>query len=299
MVKVDNLAAVNIPKENQDFLGNLIWYSVGKNLIKVEDLKKHLTNSGLGDEWMPNRIRSSDAFRRATKEVERQRPTSQPNVYENVLVREVYSNKKEIQRNLVIETVDQQGKSLSYATKSAVINLDKSNDAITFTTGQAAIKEICVEAEQKFNLYKHHYSSQQLRVMVSKILGALAPTPLRKSGGVWFVPAAKDKELNQFVHFVNQLANSEVYKVPVINSNDNKSMVTKKIHEHFDALLHDCQNKDNLSKADVKMLINEANRYIADYRNYKNIVTNENEALEKIIMEVRKEVSNNLMDIND
>ncbi|WP_193065146.1 DUF6744 family protein [Oceanobacillus oncorhynchi] len=298
MVNVDNLAAVSNPQGVQDFLGHLIWYSVGKNLIKVEDLQKHLSNAGLGNEWMPNKIRSSDAFRRATKEVERRRPTSQPNIYENILVREVYSNSKEIQRNLVIETVDQQGKSLSYATQSAVINLDKRNDSITFTADSDSIKEICNEAEKKFNLYKNHYSSQQLRVMVGKILASLAPTPLRRSGGVWFVPEVKDKELHQFVHFVSRLENSEAYKVPVINTNDNKQMVTKKMFEHFESLLHDCHNKTNLSKGDIKTLINEANKYIADYRNYKHIVTTENDAMENIIMDVRKEVANIMMDIN-
>ncbi|WP_040980604.1 MULTISPECIES: DUF6744 family protein [Oceanobacillus] len=299
MVNIDNLAAMNNLNKNKSFLGHLIWYSVGKNLIKVEDLENYLINAGLGKEWMPKKIRSSDAFRRATKEVERKRPTSQPTVYENVLVREVYSNQKEIQRNVVIETVDQQGKSLTYATQSAVINLDKRNDSITFTADNDTIKEICGEAETKFTLYKNHYSAQQLRVMVGKILGLLAPTPLRKSGGVWFVPTAKDRELNQFFNFINTLENSEAYKVPVINTNDNKNMVTKKIYEHFQSLLHDCQNKPNLSKAEIKSLINEANRYIADYRNYKTIVSNENEALERVIMDVRKEVSAILMDIND
>lgn len=295
MVNVQNLAVVS--QDQEDFLGHLAWYSVGKQLIKTNELKQRLLNSGLEAEWLPNPIRATDAFRRATKEVEQRKATSRPNVFENILVREVFSDKQAVQRNLVVETVDQNGKRLSYNSKAGVITLDKRNNAVTFLSDDTSINEVCVQIEQKFNIYKDHYSAQQLRVMVNKIMQSLAPTPVRKNGGIYFIPATKSIRLKQLIQFLSFLDNSEGYKVPVIDSTDNRVMVSKKIYDHFDSILYDCRNKTSLTKGEVKALIDEANKVIKDYRNYKTIVTEETEHIEQVIMNVRHEVSQMVADV--
>src|SRR5690625_297609 len=295
MVNVQNLAVVS--QDQEDFLGHLAWYSVGKQLIKTNELKQRLLNSGLEAEWLPNPIRATDAFRRATKEVEQRKATSRPNVFENILVREVFSDKQAVQRNLVVETVDQNGKRLSYNSKAGVITLDKKNNSVTFLSDDTSINEVCVQIEQKFNIYKDHYSAQQLRVMVNKIMQSLAPTPVRKNGGIYFIPATKSIRLKQLIQFLSFLDNSEGYKVPVIDSTDNRVMVSKKIYDHFDSILYDCRNKTRLTKGEVKALIDEANKVIKDYRNYKTIVTEETEHIEQVIMNVRYEVTQMVADV--
>jgi len=295
MVNVQNLAVVS--QDQEDFLGHLAWYSVGKQLIKTNELKQRLLNSGLEAEWLPNPIRATDAFRRATKEVEQRKATSRPNVFENILVREVFSDKQAVQRNLVVETVDQNGKRLSYNSKAGVITLDKKNNSVTFLSDDTSINEVCVQIEQKFNIYKDHYSAQQLRVMVNKIMQSLAPTPVRKNGGIYFIPATKSIRLKQLIQFLSFLDNSEGYKVPVIDSTDNRVMVSKKIYDHFDSILYDYRNKTRLTKGEVKALIDEANKVIKDYRNYKTIVTEETEHIEQVIMNVRHEVTQMVADV--
>ena len=289
MIELENLTAVS--NTQQDFLGHLMWFSVGKQLIKTDELENKLNNAGLDSIWMPNPIRSTDAFRRATKEMEQRKATSQPNVFQNVLMREVYADKEAVQRNIVVETVDQNGKRLSYSPQSAVITLDKNKDHVTFVTEDAMIEEICQEAEHKFNLYKNHYSAQQLRVMVNKNLQSLAPTPVRKNGGIYFVPAPKSPDLLKLVQFISSLDDSEGYKVPVIDSADNRTMVNEKLTEHFDSILDDCRQRGNLKKGEMKMLVGEANRVIKDYRNYKSIVTEEAQQMEQKIMQIRSEVT--------
>src|SRR5699024_4012933 len=284
MVNVQNLAVVS--QDQEDFLGHLAWYSVGKQLIKTNELKQRLLNSGLEAEWLPNPIRAPDAFRRATKEVEQRKANSRPNVFENILVREVFSDKQAVQRNLVVETVDQNGKRLSYNSKAGVITLDKKNNSVTFLSDDTSINEVCVQIEQKFNDYKDHYSAQQLRVMVNKIKQSLAPTPVRKNGGIYFIPATKSIRLKQLIQFLSFLDNSEGYKVPVIDSTDNRVMVSKKIYDHFDSILYDCRNKTRLTKGVIK-----------DYRNYKTIVTEETEHIEQVIMNVRHEVTQMVADV--
>src|SRR5699024_7504379 len=115
--------------------------------------------------------------------------TSRPNVFANILVRQVFSYKQVVQRNFVVVAVDQNRKRLSYNSKAGVIKLDKKNNSVTFLSNDTSINEVCIQIEQKFNIYKDHYSAQQLRVMVNKIMQSLAPTPVRKNGGIYFIPA--------------------------------------------------------------------------------------------------------------
>ncbi|WP_193065141.1 DUF6744 family protein [Oceanobacillus oncorhynchi] len=297
MVNIKNLTVIN--NEHEPFLGYLTWYSIGKQLINVTELEDKLVSVGLEKEWMPNRIRSSDAFRRATKELEQRTSNPRMDVYQNILVREVYRTNKEVQRNLVVETVDRNGKRLSYDSKGAVILLDKKNHTISFTAFSPMTNELCLQTEKKFNLYRNHFSSQQLRVMVQKIIQSLAPTPVRNSGGIWFVPFTKRKELTRLINFINSLDNSEGYQVPVINSNDNRKMVRTKLNDYFLSILEEYRNKTNLRKGEMKELISQTKKCIEDYQYYNNIATDRTKQVEQIIIALQKEVSNILSDINE
>lgn len=176
---LENLTAVQ--NENlKGILGHLKWFNIGKQLIKTNDLRLRLVQSGLDESWMPNAIRPADTFRRATKEIETRKATSKTGVFEKYLIQEVFSDKDYVQRNIVVESVNQAGKRLDYNSKAGVIRLeDKKNEPITLISENETAKELCLEAEQKFNIYKDNYSAQQLRVMVNKILQSLAPTPVR------------------------------------------------------------------------------------------------------------------------
>ena len=171
-INLDNMTAVQ-NKQQDGILGHLMWFSVGKQLIKMDDLERALVQSGLPVEWMPNAIRPADAFRRSTKEIETRKSTRHAGVFENFLIREVFSDKSHVQRNIVVETVDQAGKRLDYNSKAGVITLDKHNGSLTFITENEIAKELCFEPERNFNIYKSRYSAQQVRGMVNKILQSL------------------------------------------------------------------------------------------------------------------------------
>ncbi|KRG13925.1 hypothetical protein ACA30_13440 [Virgibacillus soli] len=274
----------------EQILGHLMWFSVGKQLVKSSDLLTTLQQAGLEESWMPNPIRSTDAFRRATKEVETKKATGQANVFENYLIREVFADREQVQRNLVVETVDQSGKRLNYDSQAGIITLNKKNDSLTFVTSDNTAKELCEEVEIKFNVYKEHYSAQQVRVMVSKILQSLAPTPVRPNGGIYFVPDSHTEGLNKLVNFTSALENSEGFKIPVVNTYDNQQMVNKKLNEHLESILKECQSSEHLRKSQVKDLVNHANAVIKDYKNYKNIVQNESDYFEDKILLIKSEV---------
>ncbi|MBO8172259.1 MAG: hypothetical protein H0Z33_10245 [Bacillaceae bacterium] len=147
-----------------------------------------LVNSGLDEGWMPNEIRSSDAFRRATKSIQTRKATAQSNIFENYPVREVYSDKVMIQRNIVCEVVDQKGKRLDDDGQAAIMILDKTTDTVNIKGSS----KVAQEAKKLFHIYKNHYSAQT-------------------------------DQLTKY--FMNSLEKGESLKVPLVNSQDNRQMV--------------------------------------------------------------------------
>lgn len=290
-IDLNNVTAIENVKGDEPILGHLMWFSVGKQLVKADDLQAALTAAGIDQAFMPNPIRSSDAFRRATKEIEVKKGTAQTNVFKNYLIREVFADKDMIQRNIVVETVDQSGKRLDYESNAGIITLDKKNNSLTFITSDPVTEDLCKMAEEKFNIYKEYYSAQQVRVMVSKILNSLAPTPVRPNGGVYFVPNAYTEGLTKLVNFTSSLENSEGFKVPIVNTYDNVQMVSQKLSDHFDTLLAECKGSGSLRKSQVKDLINHANGIIKDYKDYRNIVQSEASFFEEKILLLKKEVA--------
>jgi len=291
-VALENVAAVQ--KEEQGVIGHLTWYSVSEHLISRDDLRKKLLDAGLDEGWMPNEIRVSDAFRRATKDVEiRKNPTSQANVFENFLVREVYSDQKMVQRNIVRETVDQKGKRLSYDGQAAILILDKETKGIGIVSQNAKAGELAREADKLFRIYCSNYSAQTLRVMIMNILKSMSPTPVRPNGGVYFVPSAHSDQLSRLCKFVGSLEKGEMYKVPLINTDDNQKMLRNKLEDHFRNIIQECDEALNgeLKKGQVKVLLEEAKRVVSDFGHYKAIVTQDVEKLEEYIDQLRERIA--------
>lgn len=291
-IDIQNVVAVR-NEQQEGIIGHLMWYSVGGQLIRWDELEKKLLAAGLDKGWMPNPIRPPDAFRRATSEIQTRKATAQADVYENYLVREVYSDKDMVQRNIVVETVDQRGKRLDYNSRAAVLTLDKKTQNISIVSSYPPAEELAREAERKFYLYRDHYSSQHIRVMLANILKSLAPTPVRPSGGVYFVPSVHTEGLTKLCRFASSLENSEAFKVPLVNTLDNRQMVTQKLKEHFERILGECRSAEtgHLKKGQVKELIEEARRVIGQYKDYRILVTEDFKTMEAYIAKIRAQMA--------
>ena len=82
-MNLENLIATTQPTAG--YLAYIFWYSIGGGVkIEREELKKKLIENNLEEDWLPNKIRAVDAFRKATKDIERKRVTSDPKIFENM-----------------------------------------------------------------------------------------------------------------------------------------------------------------------------------------------------------------------
>lgn len=277
--------------EGNSLLGFVFWYSVTSEaeVTRVE-LENQFKELDIDEAWLPNPIRPSDAFRRATKEIQRRKvQTSDPGKFQNFLVREVFSDNTAIQRNIVIETVDQSGKRLNYDAKAAVMTLTKDNNDFSISSEHNTARELANEAKQRFKKYIDYYSAQQIRIMINKYLSSLAPTPVRRNGGIYFIPKSFSKELNKLLLLCDFLQ-SEGVSIPLQDTSDNKNMVLSKLEYEIKDVLERCQElstQDNLKKQLYKDGIEEARRIANIYKEYKENLSIDVEKLENMLNELR------------
>lgn len=283
-----DLAAVSQPQT--DIIGHLTWYGISEMLITRDELRGKLTAVGL-DGFMPHEIRLPDAFRRATSDKHRKKVSDE--VYENYLFREVSSDRQMIQRNIIVETVDGRGKRLNYDPIAATLVLDKLNATITISHTNVLAGQLALEAKSKFDIYRENYGSTTLRTVAMNIVKSMAPTPVRPSGGVYFIPERYTGRLDNLLQFLRSLDKAEGEKVPLINTRDMKGMITRKLHDHLRSTLNACEHgaASNLPKGQVKEILDEARRVVEDYKQYVSIVSGDMQEMEGLVVSIREKVA--------
>jgi hypothetical protein len=287
MAMLENMVAVQ--NEGGAYIGHLFWYSIMDCLYSRQKLETELKAAGLSIDFMPNEIRPVDAFRRATKEVETRRNLGN-GVVENYMVRDVYSDSHVTVRHIVLETADSHGKELSYNQKEAVLTLDRKTGDISFQAAPGLAEDLCKEVMRLYDSFKTHHNGQAVRGMVQSILRTLSPTPVRPSGGVYFVPSAHSEELAKLVRFCSSFAKGEGFKVPMVETQESIEMVATKVADHLDGILGQCRNAladGTLTKPKLAEMLNEAKGIVSGYKDYESILVKQKEEMEARIQLVR------------
>lgn len=277
-------AASQTPQDGGE-IGHIFFFTVGEDLYPTQSLEKALVNCGLSLEYMPKKIRSADAFRRATKEIETRRPVSS-GVAENYIVRDVYSDINTVVRHIVKETVNSRGKRLDYDAQAAVLTLDKTKEEISIQAADPRAAQLAEEAKRLYSVFKNSYNGQAVRYMVHGILKTLAPTPLRPSGGIYFVPASSKEDLDKLVSFCSSFPKAEGYKIPVVDSSENAGMVTKKLKEHLQSSLRECKNaleSTDLPKSRAKQILDDIRHVIKGYERYSSIIKKQKDEFDALV----------------
>src|SRR5699024_5336634 len=231
---------VGVNEDNK--LGYLFWFSIGSTLINRDDLYDKLVKSGLGSDWMPNDIKYTDAFRRATSEVQGKRKSKYGESYFNLLVREVQFNQTTVQRNIVLETINRKKRELNYANGVGVVKLDRQKGKMTSETNDPIVEAVSEEIEEKNKLYSNNYRPEAIRALIPKVLKLIAPLPMRNSGGIYFIPTHLSEGTRELVDFINSLEDSEAYLVPISHKDKNTNMVAQRLSKYINGLLDQAED---------------------------------------------------------
>ncbi|MBY9079525.1 hypothetical protein KIH86_27470 [Paenibacillus sp. HN-1] len=288
-----------VKADNENVIGHLTWHSLSEMLITPNELKDKLVLSGLGEGWMPHEIRLPDAFRRATSDKYKQEVA--PGVYENYMYREVASTNEFVQRNLVCETKDTKGRRLDYHSDAGSVVLDRKTGKVDTGFVTATAQQLVSSAAQRFEIYRQNYGATTLRTLVSNILKSMSPTPVRPSGGIYFVPKQFDSQLQSLVQFVTSLEKGEAEKIPLIDTKDMKNMITRKLHQHLQDTLRACEGgiADGMKKNELKAILYDAKRVVADFKQYESIITGDLKDMEHCVSMIREKVTTALRNMED
>lgn len=283
--------AVAVPSGQGNAIGFLTWSSLSSMLITPDELKQKLVDSGLGAGWMPKDIRLPDAFRRATSEKFRREMS--PGVYENYMFREVASTSAFVQRNLVCETKDTKGRRLNYIPDAGALVLDRKVGKVETSYVSAMAQQLVDNAAIQFEIYRNNYGSTTLRTLITSVLKSMSPTPVRPSGGVYFIPEQFEGNLDALIRFVTSLEKGEAEKVPVMNTMDMKNMVTRKLLDHLRGTLAACENgvANQLKKNELKAILEDAKSVVSNYKDYEAIVTGDLQEMEAYVGLIREKIA--------
>lgn len=292
-----DVAAVQSNQGN--IIGHLTWSSLSEMLITPDELKQKLIDSGLGEGWMPKDIRLPDAFRRATSEKYKREVS--PGVYENYMFREVASTSAFVQRNLVCETKDTNGRRLDYMPDAGALVLDRKAGKVEFSYISAMAQQLANNAAVKFDIYRNNYGSTTLRTVITNVLKSMSPTPVRPTGGVYFVPQKFDGQLQSLVQFIISLEKGEAEKVPLMDTSDMKNMVTRKLRDHLESTLQACENgiANQLKKSQLKDILEDARGVVSDFKEYESIISGDLKDMENYVTLIRFKVAEALKNMAD
>lgn len=290
---------VAVPSSQGNAIGFLTWNSLSNMLITPDELKQKLVDSGLGAGWMPKDIRLPDAFRRATSEKFKREVS--PGVYENYMFREVASTRSFAQRNLVCETKDTKGRRLNYVPDAGALVLDRKTEKVETSFVSSMAQQLVNNAALQFDIYRNNYGSTTLRTLITSVLKSMSPTPVRPSGGVYFIPAQFEGNLDALVQFVVSLEKGEAEKVPVMNTMDMKNMVTRKLLDHLRGTLAACENgvANQLKKNELKAILEDAKVIVSNVKDYEAIVTGDLQEMEAYVALIREKVASALTNMAD
>lgn len=279
MFNVANAIAA-VPREEQvPLIGHLVWYTISECLINRDDLRQHLRVAGLDERHMPPEIRPSDAFRKATKMLEQKLSSRNENAGRcNFLVRETAATKDEIERRLVVETVDAKNRQLNYDAAAAVMTLDKKTGSFSFYAAETEFEGFCSQAAAEFEVLKTHHDSRAIRSMIYSALSGMAPVIVRPSGGVYFVPVQFQDELKKLVEFIRLLGqNSEGWMMPVMDQADMRDMVRLKVKEHLEGQVSLMARtiKESHGKGDILAALEQGKSSLKSFSEYQKALNEE------------------------
>ena len=190
-------------------LGSLIWWSLNGNRIGHDQLEHLAAQHHLHARYLPNPIKPTQAFRRAWRHTASKLANGQ-------MLRPIADTADEVVLGLVQERPDEATRDLDHDVL-ARITFDKTPATIR------ADRETIV-AESVRQMYRHHlaHTTSDIRSILTSFLSESAVS-LREHGGVYFVPADRQRTLDAVCAVVEAAGNNRTFQLPIVDTPEGKA----------------------------------------------------------------------------
>ena len=131
-------------------LGHVAWYTITKPRLTHDQIMSLVTDLGLDANIIPKPPRAGDAFKRACRYSERNGlPVPYSDNTANFMIRAVAQTITEVERHLMLEIVDPNGRRLEYH-KAAELQFDRGTSVLS-VSAKAISKDMDELTQEKYN----------------------------------------------------------------------------------------------------------------------------------------------------
>lgn len=247
--------------DRQTWLGLLAWHSVSESTVEHAEVVRQLFSAGL-EQFTPAAPRDDDVFRRVFYNGQRRKlPTDQPEIFENLLVREVVRAEGRVVKRVVIETVNSADVSLGFREATDIVfDVDRPQAvSITPLGGPENIRgsDLAHALASEYLAVRGFVDARAIREIVRQVLAAAMATAVRPGGGVYFVPMAHANLLASLEAVAPHLPGCSVHSLPLVSEAKQAQMLRAAFEaESIDAVDKTMAEVATLLKSDRKISMN-------------------------------------------
>lgn len=266
------------------FLGRLCWYSVDDSVvISRDEFNQRIKDAGIEFAALPP-VRPVDVFKRGCTDSQRKKyvPTPQEQTdlmlpagcVLNHMFRRVGSEKNQVWRVLVRETVDSHGKELGYEEiAKLVFDLKNANFSTRWVTNQVlpVEKEIIHDVSEYYSEWATRATTYSIREFIRKNLEwHLHSVKVRPSGGVYFVQEQYSDTLIALEGVVNDIG-AAFHTLPLLDNAKQREMLRAAFEEESIADIAEMMDEmTNLLKGDKSVT---SDTYVEYHERYNKLRT--------------------------
>jgi hypothetical protein len=209
-------------------LGHIAWFTLPESAATtVANLTALCARYKLVPPSTPSAPRATDVFKRACTSVQTNRlPTTDPNVYVNLLSRRVGHDADHVWRRLVQEVVDTNGHTLSYD-EVYEFRFDRSTSTVVTTPliwmPRPEAVSAASEVQAYFDTRRDLITSFTIREWVRAVLRGLSSVALRD--GVYYLQAQHAEQMHALENVVNALSGATCHTLPLIDDRKQRAML--------------------------------------------------------------------------
>lgn len=213
-------------------LGHIAWYTIAKPQVTQPEMADIITTLGMSQKIIPKEPRPGDAFKRACRYSERsglEIPLSTDQA--NFLIRKVKTDSTEVERHLVLERVDAEGKHLEYII-AAKLTFDRTADKLQVSKRQLPenLDGLVVET---LNLFHTNFENaliyidaQVIRRMIRDQMGLKGGIAIRPQGSVYFMPIRSKDTTQALEKFCQHMGEGSVFNsIPLPDTTKQREMI--------------------------------------------------------------------------
>lgn len=223
-------------------LGHIAWYTITQPRLSRDDIFDLVTELGLDPVIVPKPPRAGDAFKRACRYSERKGLTLEfTDNTVNFLIRSVAQNANEVERHLVLEIVDPEGRHLTYHDAAHMV-LDRKKGSLNVSVKRiddeldALTRETLKLFTAKLKESQEFIDAQVIRRMIRDQLTYMHAISVRSGGSVYFIPYKEHELTEALEQFAAHCGDgSAFHSLPLIDDKKQREM----IQAAFESEVHD------------------------------------------------------------